>query len=40
MSCEEDTAYISKSIVCIGKKLSASLFVTAICEYLCLKNVN
>lgn len=40
MSCEKDTAYISKNIVCIGKKLSASLFVSAICAYLCLKNVN
>lgn len=37
MSCEKDTACISKSTVCIGKELLASLFVTVICEYLSLK---
>lgn len=32
MTYEKDTAYISKSTVCIDKELLASLFVTAICE--------
>lgn len=37
MSCEKDTAYISKSIICMGKKLLASLLLQPFVNICALK---